>query len=149
LEKVLDNLTKEKRSKVMASIHSKDTTPELALRKAMWNAGLRFRIQFCKEKIDIAFPAKKVAVFVDGCFWHGCPVHSHKIGSNIGYWQPKLEKNKERDKIKTAKLKSEGWVVLRFWEHELVDMDNVVEQIQQALQKRQKQYITNNNQQNP
>ena len=117
----------------MAAIHSTNTIPEVTLRKALWRRGLRFRAQYGKKKIDIAFPARKVAVFVDGCFWHGCPVHSHKVGTNEAYWQTKLEKNSERDKIKTAQLKAEGWVVLRFWEHELIDVDAVADQIQENL----------------
>ncbi len=129
----MDNLTKEKRSKVMAAIHSKDTVPEVTLRKALWQRGLRFRIQYGKNKIDIAFPKKKVAIFVDGCFWHGCPLHSHKIGTNEAYWQPKLEKNKTRDKSKTDELEAEGWVVLRFWEHELIAIDLVVQRVLDTL----------------
>lgn len=129
----MDNLTKEKRSKVMASIHSKDTLPEVLLRKALWRKGFRFRVQYGKSKMDVAFPKQKVAVFVDGCFWHGCPVHSHKIGTNEGYWGPKLEKNQERDKVKTAQLQGEGWVVLRFWEHELANPDLLVEIIAKAV----------------
>ena len=130
----MDNLSKEKRSKIMASIHSKDTRPELILRKALLAKGLNFEVNYCTYKIDIAFPDQKIAVFVDGCFWHGCPLHSHKISTNEAYWQPKLERNKERDKIKTAKLKAEGWVVMRFWEHELTDVDSVVTQIQKTLE---------------
>lgn len=118
----------------MAAIHSKDTKPELILRDALLAKGLNFENNYCAYKIDIAFPDQKIAVFVDGCFWHGCPTHSHKIGTNEAYWQPKLEKNRERDKIKTAKLKAEGWVVMRFWEHELTDAEQVVRQIQKALE---------------
>jgi DNA mismatch endonuclease (patch repair protein) len=134
---ILDFVTKEKRSKIMAAIHSKDTVPEVTLRKALWAKGLRFWVQYEKEKIDVAFPAKKVAVFVDGCFWHGCPIHSHKITTNETYWKPKLGKNKERDKVKTEKLKTEGWTVLRFWEHELTNLDAVVNKIQETLQEKQ------------
>ena len=129
----MDNLSTEKRSKVMASIHSKDTKPELLLRDALLSKGLKFDTNYGKDKIDIAFPDQKVAVFVDGCFWHGCPLHSHKIGTNEAYWNPKLERNKERDKQKTETLKAQGWTVMRFWEHELTDLDAVVVQIQNAL----------------
>jgi DNA mismatch endonuclease (patch repair protein) len=130
----LDNISKEKRSKIMSSIHSKDTKPEITLRDALSAKGLKFETNYGSEKIDIAFPTDKLAIFIDGCFWHGCPIHSHKIGTNEAYWQAKLQKNKERDKIKTAKLKSEGWIVLRFWEHELTDIDTVVSKIQKSLQ---------------
>jgi DNA mismatch endonuclease (patch repair protein) len=129
----MDNLTKEKRSKVMAAIRSKDTVPEVTLRKALWHRGFRFRVQYGKSKIDIAFPKHKVAIFIDGCFWHGCPIHSHKIGTNVGYWQPKLEKNIARDKLKTAGLEAEGWVVLRFWEHELTCINPIIAKILSTL----------------
>jgi DNA mismatch endonuclease (patch repair protein) len=132
----LDNLSKEKRSKIMAAIHSKNTKPELILRNALYAKGIEFETYYSSEKIDIAFPIKKMAVFVDGCFWHGCPVHSHKIGTNETYWQPKLQKNIERDKRKTEKLKKQGWTVLRFWEHELIDKDKVVNKIQKTLQEK-------------
>ncbi len=106
------------RSRVMSKIKSRDTSPEMALREALWHSGMRYRVQYGKEKIDIAFPSKKVAVFVDGCFWHSCPIHGHIPKSNIGYWKPKLEKNIERAKEKDARLKNSGWEVLHFWEHD-------------------------------
>lgn len=130
----MDNLSTEKRSKIMSSIHSKDTKPELVLRNAILGKGLNFETNYGASKIDIAFPNQKIAIFVDGCFWHACPIHSHKINTNEEYWKPKLEKNKERDKIKTDKLKNEGWIVIRFWEHELTDIDAVVGKIQKTVQ---------------
>jgi DNA mismatch endonuclease (patch repair protein) len=126
-------MSKEKRSKIMSAIRSKNTKPEIALRKALWANGIRYRIHFGKEKIDIAFPATKVAVFVDGCFWHSCPLHSHIPKSNIDYWLPKLRKNVERDKAKNARLRKEGWKVVRFWEHELDDMDKLVGIVRKEL----------------
>ena len=120
----------------MRSIRSKNTLPELSLRRALWARGFRYRIHYGKEKIDIAFPVKKVAVFVDGCFWHGCPIHSHLPKSNKEYWLPKLKKNVERDKENTKKLQEDGWKVLRFWEHELEKMETVIEQIEIALRSR-------------
>ena len=130
---MVDTVSKEKRSKIMSAIHSTDTKPELRLRKALWADGLRFRVQYGKEKIDLAFPSKKIAVFVDGCFWHGCPIHSHIPKSNQTYWVPKLEKNIERDSVKNERLKNQGWVVIRFWEHELENMKEVMKQIEIAL----------------
>lgn len=113
----------------MSSIHSKDTNPELTLRKALLERGLEFESNYCEYKIDIAFPKQKVAVFVDGCFWHGCPIHSHEIRSNVEYWMTKIKKNKERDLKKTEALESQGWIVLRFWEHDLNTIDHVVEKV--------------------
>ena len=130
---MVDTVSKDKRSKIMAAIQSKNTKPELCLRKALWAKGLRFRIQFGKEKIDIAFPSKKIAVFVDGCFWHGCPIHSHLPKSNEEYWVPKLKKNIERDKAKNERLEAEGWRVLRFWEHELTNCSEVIKKIEYEI----------------
>jgi DNA mismatch endonuclease, patch repair protein len=117
----------------MSAIRSKNTAPEVAIRKVLWAKGLRYNIHYGKEKIDIAFPSKKVAVFVDGCFWHGCPIHSHLPKSNEKYWLPKLKKNIERDKEMTIKLETDGWKVLRFWEHELKEMQTVVQQVELEL----------------
>lgn len=119
----------------MSAIRSKNTTPEVNLRKALWAKGLRYRKYYCKEKIDIAFPSKKLAVFVDGCFWHGCPIHSHFPKTHEQYWYPKLKRNIKRDQEKNERLKSEGWTVLRIWEHELQETEHVVERIQLALGK--------------
>ncbi len=107
------------RSKLMSKIRSKGTSPEMALRRALWHSGIRYRVQYGKERIDIAFPGKKVAVFVDGCFWHSCPIHGHIPKSNIGYWKPKLERNIEMARAKDARLIEYGWQVLHFWEHEI------------------------------
>ena len=116
---ILDKLTPEERSRNMSRIKSRGTGPEMALRRALWKVGLRYRVQYGRERIDIAFPNKKVAVFVDGCFWHSCPIHGHPPKSNTAYWMPKLEKNIERDRAKDARLRQEGWDVLHFWEHEV------------------------------
>jgi DNA mismatch endonuclease, patch repair protein len=117
----------------MSAIHSKNTKPEILLRKALWAKGLRFRIQYGKEKIDVAFPSKKIAVFVDGCFWHGCPIHSHLPKTNKKYWVPKLKKNVERDSSKNERLRNQGWVIMRFWEHELENIEEVIGQITSVL----------------
>ena len=118
----------------MRAIRSKNTGPEIRLRKALWSKGLRFRIHYGPERVDIAFPSKKIAVFVDGCFWHGCPIHSHLPKSHQDYWNPKLKKNIERDKEKNKRLQTEGWKVLRFWEHELQNPEETVLRIKSLLQ---------------
>jgi len=117
----------------MSAIRSENTKPELALRKALWSQGLRFRIYHGREKIDIAFPSKKLAVFVDGCFWHGCPIHSHIPKSNQSYWRPKLRKNIERDKEKDERLRIAGWTVIRFWEHDMEKISLVLRKINEEL----------------
>lgn len=107
----------------MVSQARRDTSPELALRRELFAMGLRYRIQLPvpgrpRRTIDIAFPRAKVAVFVDGCFWHGCPTHSIPPKHNADWWRSKLESNRQRDSNTTALLQADGWTVLRFWEHE-------------------------------
>lgn len=130
----MDKISREKRSKIMSAIHSKNTKPEITLRQALAAKKLSFETYYGRESIDIAFPAKRLAIFVDGCFWHGCPVHSHIPESNKDYWLPKLKKNIERDAAKNEQLKIEGWQVMRIWEHELGDIDVILRKIQNALE---------------
>ncbi|MGW6944141.1 very short patch repair endonuclease [Streptomyces xanthophaeus] len=101
----------------------RDTAPEVAVRKLLHAAGLRYRLQWkvpgmSRRTIDIAFPGARVAVFMDGCFWHGCPVHATSPRANSEWWRMKLDRNRARDMETTAHLQSAGWLVLRFWEHE-------------------------------
>ncbi|TXS13046.1 very short patch repair endonuclease [Streptomyces sp. wa22] len=101
----------------------RDTTPEMAVRKILHAAGYRYRVnervpQMSRRTIDIAFAKTKVAVFLDGCFWHGCPAHATQPKSNAEWWRQKLERNMARDAETTAHLVTNGWTVLRFWEHE-------------------------------
>jgi DNA mismatch endonuclease (patch repair protein) len=69
-------------------------------------------------RVDIAFPRKKIAIFIDGCFWHSCPEHGNSPNRNIDYWEPKLRRNVERDRQVDSSLSADGWTVLRYWEHE-------------------------------
>jgi DNA mismatch endonuclease (patch repair protein) len=133
---MVDRISKEKRSKIMSAIRSKNTKPEIILRTALWKSGLRYRIHYGKEKIDVAFPSKKLAILVDGCFWHSCPIHSHIPKNNLNYWLPKLAKNRERDIAKNEKLVYAGWKVLRFWEHDMADTGKVVSMIKEQLDNR-------------
>lgn len=129
----MDKITKEARSRVMSAIRSKHTKPEVVLRRMLWEKGYRYRLHYGREKIDIAFPGRKIAIFVDGCFWHQCPMHSHVPKSNMGYWVPKLKKNKLRAKKKDARLRAAGWKVLHVWEHELEDSKKVLKKIERIL----------------
>ena len=72
-----------------------------------------------EERIDIAFPSKRLAIFVDGCFWHSCPLHGHAPKSNKSYWEAKLDSNLKRASLKDGRLRELGWEVLHFWEHEI------------------------------
>ena len=100
-----------------------DTKPELALRAALFAMGYRYRkdlrldLPARRVRPDIAFTRRRVAVFVDGCFWHACPDHGSKPKSNEWYWSPKLTRNVERDRAADAALAQAGWTVIRLWEH--------------------------------
>lgn len=100
-----------------------NTKPEIAIRSLLHKSGFRFRkdllIRTAERKCrpDIVFTRARLAVFLDGCFWHLCPEHGHIPKSNVTYWEPKLKRNRERDRLDTLALESEGWKVLRIWEH--------------------------------
>jgi len=115
--------TTKKRSKIMGRISATNTKPELILRKALWNAGIRFRInnKNLPGKPDIAIKKYKLAIFVDGSFWHGYGWNDRKsaIKSNRKFWIPKIERNIQRDRQVTEELKELGFTVLRFWDHEI------------------------------
>jgi len=111
----------------------KDTAPELALRRLLHAAGFRYRITWPvpgqrRRTIDIAFVGRRVAVFVDGCFWHQCPVHATSPRANDAWWAAKLARNVERDRDTDRVLAGAGWSVVRIWEHESpsVAFDRVV-----------------------
>ena len=97
----------------------------VALRSALHRSGLRFRKDYLLRlsagravRVDIAFPRAKLAVFVDGCFWHRCPEHGTDPRANASYWGPKLDRNVQRDRETDALLEHDGWSVIRVWEHE-------------------------------
>lgn len=107
----------------MAQQRSKDTAPEVAVRKALHARGVRFRIDVKLERdmrtrADIAWAGLKLAIFVDGCFWHSCPLHATRPKANAGWWDAKLAANVERDRRTEELLRARGWRVLRYWEHE-------------------------------
>ena len=115
-----DVLTPEQRSYCMSRIRGRDTKPELLLRTALWAAGLRYRLaNRLPGKPDIVFPGRRVAVFVDGCFWHGCPEHYKRPFSNTEFWDAKISGNRERDNRRTKELRKAGWKVIRIWDHEI------------------------------
>jgi len=114
-----DVLTSTQRSRCMSRIRSKDTKPELLLRRALWAGGHRYRTNYkLTGRPDLVFVRSKLAVFVDGCFWHGCPEHYQAPKTSADFWRDKIRKNILRDVEVTEQLQSEGWRVLRFWEHE-------------------------------
>lgn len=117
-----------------------DTKPELVLRSALHRAGLRFRKDHpvraggVRVRPDVVFTRQRVAVFIDGCFWHRCPIHGKEPTSHSAYWAPKLRRNVERDQEVDAALRSDGWTVIRAWEHEMPEA--VAERVVAALGRR-------------
>jgi len=101
----------------------RDTLPELRLRSALFRMGLRFRVDrrpvaAITGRADVVFTRRRVAVFVDGCYWHGCPTHYVAPRTNAGYWSGKVDGNRRRDAATSAALIEAGWRVVRVWEHD-------------------------------
>ena len=110
-------------SRRMAKVRQRGTEAELALRRELYQNRLRYRVSFTvlnkpRRVADVAFPGLKIAVFVDGCFWHGCPDHATWPKRNADFWRQKIEANRARDADTDTRLRTTGWAVLRFWEHE-------------------------------
>lgn len=117
----MDTISKKKRSEIMRAIRSKDSKMELALRQALDKLKIKYRknVSGLPGKPDIVFDRKRVALFLDSCFWHGCGKHCRLPSSNKKYWASKIRNNKTRDRLVSKKYGSMGWKVLRFWEHDL------------------------------
>jgi len=116
----------------MSRLRRRDNGPELAVRRLLHAAGLRYRVAWPvpgqrRRTIDIAFTRLRLAIYIDGCFWHGCPQHLHVPRANRAWWVRKLETNRGRDEDATSQLTHLGWTVLRFWEHE--EADEVARQV--------------------
>jgi len=135
IKKLKATLKQKQRSYNMSRIPGKDTKPERIFRKALWSAGLKYRLRSkLPGKPDLVFPGKKVAVFVDGCFWHMCPEHYQPPKNNSEFWKKKITRNAERDKEVTDQLEKMGWAVIRVWGHELKNnLGKAVKRIDQAL----------------
>ncbi|NVM23811.1 MAG: very short patch repair endonuclease [Desulfobacterales bacterium] len=132
----MDTVTKEKRSWIMSRIRSNNTKPELVLRRSFYHRGLRYRIHYdnLPGKPDIVFPKQRLAVFVDGCFWHGCPECYQPPKSNRKFWKDKVRMNRKRDRKQTRQLKRLGWTVLRFWEHRVdKELNYCIQKIESCL----------------
>ncbi|WP_420620795.1 very short patch repair endonuclease [Candidatus Poriferisocius sp.] len=127
--------------KSMQGNRSRDTKPELAVRSAVHRRGLRYRVASrplpeLRRTADLVFRKAKIAVFVDGCYWHGCPEHHTQPATNPEYWSAKITGNIARDQDTDAHLQEAGWTVLRFWEHENPETvaDAVEQLVRAALQ---------------
>lgn len=117
----------------------RDTTPEMTLRRELHRRGLRYRVDRTpipgmRSRADIVFVPAKVAVFVDGCFWHGCPEHATAPKNNAESWRQKIDTNQQHDARVTAQLITAGWTVIRVWEHE--DMERKADEIEAVVRKR-------------
>jgi DNA mismatch endonuclease, patch repair protein len=126
--------------RVMIANRGSNTAPERLLRSALFKAGVRFRLNVrpisnFKCKADIVVRSQRLCVFVDGCFWHGCPKHFGWPKTNAGWWKEKIEATKVRDRTQSARLRAAGWNVMRIWEHEVTatKISSVVSRIQRKL----------------
>lgn len=120
----------------MSNLRTSDTKPELALRSALHHRGLRFKVndRQLPGKPDVVFTRARIAVQVDGCFWHGCPKHAITPKSNTEWWTSKILANQKRDRRNDEALESDGWLVIRVWEHE--DPELAAERIAEAWRAR-------------
>lgn len=104
----------------------RDTGPEMAIRRLLYARGLRYRVDVplpgMRRRADLVFISARVAVFVDGCFWHDCPQHGTRPKSNAAWWAEKIEANANRDRDTDRRLVADGWIVVRVWEHEIPEV---------------------------
>jgi DNA mismatch endonuclease, patch repair protein len=124
----------------MRANRSRDTGPELAVRRLVHAMGLRYRVNArpvatLRRTADLVFTRRRVAVFIDGCFWHGCPDHHRQPSANADYWSAKVARNRGRDIATDETLAAAGWTVLRFWEHERPEA--VAEAVRTAVRREQ------------
>lgn len=120
----------------MQGNRSRDTSPEVAVRRLLHGAGLRYRLHVAllpghRRLADIVFTRQRVAVMIDGCYWHGCPDHYTAPKANAAFWREKIERNRARDADTTAKLQASGWTVLRFWTHD--SAPDIADRVRQEL----------------
>lgn len=123
-------------SRRMSRQRTRDTEPEMLLRRELHRRGLRYRVDaplpgLPRRRADLLFTRARVAVFVDGCFWHGCPEHKTTPAANGAWWAAKLARNVERDRETDAHLRCLGWIVLRIWEHE--DIEHAATDIERVV----------------
>lgn len=137
-----DVFSPEKRSSIMRAVKSANTKPEIALRKALFALGLRYRLNVkdLPGKPDLVFPKHRAVVFMHGCFWHGhdCARGGRVPKANRDYWRAKISRNKERDAQNTAALSSQGWRVFTVWECELKSLVSTAHRLARRLRTGQK-----------
>lgn len=116
-----DVFSRDVRSKIMSCIRSKDTKPEITIRKILWSMGKRYRVhdKTVFGRPDISNKSKSIAVFIDGCFWHGCKRCYVEPKTNTKFWRAKIAANRKRRRLVRSKLKIDKWTVLEFWQHDI------------------------------
>ncbi len=129
----------------MQANRRRDTKPELALRRLLHARGRRFRVDYpllpdLRRRADVVFTRPKVAVYLDGCFWHSCPVHGTTARANAAFWAEKLAANQQRDRDTDRRLVEAGWTVVRIWEHE--SPDEAADRVEATLAERRRQTAT-------
>ena len=131
-----DAFPREVRSRIMSRIRSKDTKPEITVRRILWRRGLRYRLhdRTLPGTPDISNRKRRLAVFVDGCFWHGCPRCYAEPKTNVGFWREKVRQNRARRDAVRADLAERGFRVVEIWEHDAGDEDAVVGLVGAALE---------------
>ncbi len=132
IPKTTDAATRLRMSRTL----QRDNAREVSLRSALHRQGLRFRlhrrvIEGSKRTVDIVFPRARLAIFLDGCFWHGCPIHASWPKTNADWWRAKIETNRERDRDTDERLTAIGWTVVRIWGHE--KLEEAVQRVEAAL----------------
>jgi DNA mismatch endonuclease (patch repair protein) len=136
---MVDRVDKETRSRVMSTVRNKNTKLEESLVAILEEAGITGFVRYGQGlpgTPDITFRGEKIAVFLDSCFWHGCPEHLRRPSSNKPYWEAKIEKNRKRDLRQRAALRRFGWSVLRVWEHDLKNPVKIIKKISRRLEQR-------------
>ena len=118
---MVDRVSKKVRSRIMSQIHGKNTGPEKIMREYLKNRRFKFSAhhRIAGYRVDFALPRRRVAVFVDGCFWHACPKCFRQPKSNKAYWKKKISQNVKRDRRIDKEIRSSGWKTVHFWEHSL------------------------------
>ena len=122
----MDKITNQQRSYIMSRIRGSNTKPELMIKRNTDGRKLRYQPRGIRGSPDFANKRRKIAVFVDGCFWHKCPKCYRPPKSNRKFWNAKIERNTERDKLANLQMRKDGWTVLRFWEHQVTRNPNHV-----------------------
>lgn len=136
---MVDKVSQQKRSDIMRAVKSRDSKIELEFRRLLWRKGFRYRknARNYYGKPDIALRKYRTVIFIDSCFWHGCSEHCRMPSSKEDYWIPKIKRNQERDVEVNQHYKSEGWEVIRIWEHEISNnLENAVDDTIQRIYKR-------------